>query len=242
MPRAGLATITQRVGKKHQEVLEREKQILSVARKLFDEVGYLGLTMDRIAEQVGWSKPTVYQHFSSKEEVMMGLALENIRERHRLNEQAASFNGRPRERMLAVGEAASRLYPGHIDLEWILYSTSIREKTSPEWQLLLSQEEARELGLLARIVEDAVAAGDLELPASMRVENVVYALWSLHFGGYGIYNTKFPFVQLETLRFTKLIGTVAWAGNAMMDGFGWRPLSSEWDYTKTLAKIRQELF
>ncbi len=69
MPRAGLNTITQRVSKKHQEVLEREKQILSVARKLLDELGYLGLTMDRIAEQVGWSKPTVYQHFSSKEEV-----------------------------------------------------------------------------------------------------------------------------------------------------------------------------
>jgi hypothetical protein len=27
-----------------------------------------------------------------------------------------------------------------------------------------------------------------------------------------------------------------------MDGFGWRPLSSEWDYRSTMRRIHEELF
>ncbi len=28
----------------------------------------------------------------------------------------------------------------------------------------------------------------------------------------------------------------------LLDGFGWRPLSSEWDYSKTVDRVRTELF
>lgn len=28
----------------------------------------------------------------------------------------------------------------------------------------------------------------------------------------------------------------------LLDGFGWRPLSTEWDYAKTVERVRSELF
>ncbi len=53
---------------------ERRKQllreeILEVAQSLIAEHGYAAMSMDELAARVGISKPTLYGHFSSKEEV-----------------------------------------------------------------------------------------------------------------------------------------------------------------------------
>ncbi len=48
----------------------REKDILECAGKLLAERGYADLNMDDLAEAVGISKPTLYQHFKSKEDLV----------------------------------------------------------------------------------------------------------------------------------------------------------------------------
>ena len=48
---------------KKQEIIDRPQAILRVARSIFRDRGYLGLSMDRIAEQMGVAKGTIYQHF-----------------------------------------------------------------------------------------------------------------------------------------------------------------------------------
>jgi AcrR family transcriptional regulator len=45
---------------------ERRSQLLDVAGGLFAELGFHGLSMGRLAEAAGVSKPVVYQHFASK--------------------------------------------------------------------------------------------------------------------------------------------------------------------------------
>jgi AcrR family transcriptional regulator len=45
---------------------QRRSQLLDVAGRLFAESGFHGLSMERLAEAAGVSKPVVYQHFSSK--------------------------------------------------------------------------------------------------------------------------------------------------------------------------------
>lgn len=231
----------QKLNRKQEELLLREERILRVGRALLKESGYLGLTMDRLSAQVELSKPILYQHFSSKEELVMGLALENGLERIRLYGKAAQFDGRPRERMLALGAFAERIYPAHLEVEIVLYTNSIRAKASAELQQLLLDNEGRVLAIMTGIVKDAIALGDLELPVSMLPENFTYALWALNFGSYVIRNTDIPLHQFKELTFTKLGGTLNWAANAMMDGMGWRPLSTEWDYGKTLERIREQL-
>ena len=62
------------LSRKQREIQEREALILEVAREMLLERGYLGVTMDRIAQAIEYSKGTVYQHFSSKEDVLVALA------------------------------------------------------------------------------------------------------------------------------------------------------------------------
>jgi AcrR family transcriptional regulator len=46
---------------------EREQQMVDVAEEMFAERGFLGTSMDEVAERVGVSKPMIYEYFGSKE-------------------------------------------------------------------------------------------------------------------------------------------------------------------------------
>ena len=75
--------------RKERQRAERDELILRVARELLLEKGYLGLTMDRIAKATEYSKGTIYQHYSCKEEVVIALAI-----------QTAEIRGTVRQRIL----------------------------------------------------------------------------------------------------------------------------------------------
>ena len=60
--------------RKQREIREREQLILDVARDMLLTRAYLGVTMDRIAQEIEYSNGTVYQHFSNKEDVLVASA------------------------------------------------------------------------------------------------------------------------------------------------------------------------
>ena len=49
---------------------ERRKNIIHEAANLFNKFGYFNTSMDKIAEAVGFSKPTLYYYISSKEQIL----------------------------------------------------------------------------------------------------------------------------------------------------------------------------
>lgn len=63
------------LSRKDQVRLEREELILSVALSLLKESGLNGLTMQAIADRTEYSKGTIYQHFSCKEDVLAKLVI-----------------------------------------------------------------------------------------------------------------------------------------------------------------------
>src|SRR5271157_369507 len=56
----------------------REDTIRESAMRLLAENGYSAMTMDDVANDVGISKATLYQHFKSKEELVVDVVLNNI--------------------------------------------------------------------------------------------------------------------------------------------------------------------
>lgn len=57
---------------------ERELLILAEAERLLSTEGYEGLVMDRLAELVGVSKGTLYQHFANKEDLVGAIVLRGL--------------------------------------------------------------------------------------------------------------------------------------------------------------------
>src|ERR671931_2561729 len=52
---------------------ERRAQLLAVARRLFGRSGFHGVSMDQVAREAGVTKPILYDHFNSKEELYVAL-------------------------------------------------------------------------------------------------------------------------------------------------------------------------
>ena len=73
---------------KQQEIRDREELLLDVAQRMLLERGYEDLRMDRIAEAVGVSKGTVYQHFGSRDDLLAAVAARSAATRAALFERA----------------------------------------------------------------------------------------------------------------------------------------------------------
>ena len=175
--------------RKQKERQQREQRILHVAREMFNQQGYLGLNMDRIAERLEYSKGTIYNHFGCKEEIIIALAIETSNVHLALFQRAASASGSSRERISAIGlafEIFVRLHPDHFTLITLLRGESLRHKTSDRRQAVMRNCELRSTGIVAGIVRDGIAQGDLALPAEVVAEDVVFGLWSLTFGAYSL--------------------------------------------------------
>ncbi len=233
-----MATVT----RKQREILDRQQHMLQIARDIFCQRGYLGLNMDRIAEQMGVAKGTVYQHFKNKEEVILALAVETLEKRKRMFERAVVFRGRARERMAAVGCAAELFvinFPDHFELEKVLSCSSIIEKTGETLQLAKTAAEIKCISLVSGLVRDAIASGDLDLPGPISPDQVVFGLWSLTYGGYSIMESQETLIQMGIDDGFQMVRDLS---NQFLDGFGWRPLSRETSYDQVYERVQQQLF
>ncbi len=227
--------------RKQREWQQREELILDVARQMLLDNGYLGLNMDRIAEAVEYSKGTIYQHFSCKEEILCAICTQNLEQMVSLFEQAAIFSGRTRERIMAIGEAYDlfvKLYPQHFQSSQISQTVSLEKQTSEARQQRLEACEHRCLGIVSGIVRDGLTQGDLVLPTWITPEQFTFGLWALASGAHAIMAHK----PLESLGIERPHDTLYNNYHIMLDGVGWQPLSHVWDYEQTRARIRREVF
>jgi AcrR family transcriptional regulator len=62
--------------RKQQEIQARDGLILSAANNLFADQGYHTTTMQHIADTIGYSKGTIYQHYTCKENVLATLFIQ----------------------------------------------------------------------------------------------------------------------------------------------------------------------
>jgi hypothetical protein len=164
------------------------------------------------------------------------------RERVRLFEQAATFAGRPRERMAAVGlsyDLFAMLYPTYVRIEQIVTADSIRSKASPQRLDSLQARENACLAITTGLVRDAIAVGDLELPPGTSPEVLVMGLWMITYGGLSLIAGKPEMAHPDLGDPSEMLRRNQ---NAILDGYGWRPLTHEWDYEATRRRALTEVF
>lgn len=84
--------------------MEREKLIVSAARELVEAEGWDAVTTRRLAEQVEYSQPVLYSHFSGKDAIMAAVAVEGFADlADELSTARASVE--PAEAVAAVSKA-----------------------------------------------------------------------------------------------------------------------------------------
>lgn len=243
-PTSTRVDLAQRPGetRKQREIRVREAKILAVAREQVLDGGYLGLNMDRIAAQIEYSKGTIYQHFRNKEEILLALANQALDTRQRMFQAAAAVEGPHRVRLATVGAAAEAFveqFSYHFKVEQIVRAASIWEKTSPERRRLMEACERQCMATVVRIVNDAVAAGDLTLDLGVRAEEIVFGMWSIYLGAQIISHTSHA---LSEIGIASPVESLRTNQSRMLDGYGWRPLGAEFDYSAYMDRIKTECF
>ncbi len=230
------------ISRKQREIQEREERILEVASQMLGEMGYLGVTMDRIAEAIEYSKGTVYQHFRNKEELLIALMMRRKKKMVSMFQRAAAFDGVTRERITAVGEAYvlfTQLFPVEFANLPTLLSPSICDKASPERrdELLCQDQECMEV--VTGVVTDAVECGELSLPADISPVELVFGLWSTMYGSLTLMRTAIPFAEIGI---PDPHGALMRNLQALLDGVGWKPTCDDFDCRRTIERTRAEVF
>jgi AcrR family transcriptional regulator len=227
--------------RKQREVLQRELHLLEVARKMLVAHGYAGLSMDRLAEATEYSKGTVYQHFSTKEDLVMALAAQSLEQRTALFDRVAHFKARPRERMQGIGvadELFAKTYPYSFRSELIIKMADLGDRATPERRERLEAHEHRCTGIVRGFIEEAIEVGDLDPSAS--VSRVMFAVITMVIGTHTV-TSSFGSMMNKTGIFNPF-DALRDNIQVLLDGFGWKPLSTEWDYAETDRRIAKEVF
>jgi AcrR family transcriptional regulator len=226
---------------KQREIRERESRILELAMPMISEGGLSSLSMEVIAQQIQAAKGTVYNHFPNKEEIVLALAVKAVERRLELFNHAVMMRGKSRARIAAIGLACefyADRYRELFQIEILIRNDNVLEKTSQQRQEVLRTCEGRCMHIVAGAVRDAVACGDLDLPTGQAVEDIVYGLWSLVYGGLMIEVTSPSLADVGILQPRLAIRR---NGNALLDGLSWKPLYNKEQYEAWTEQVFSHL-
>lgn len=227
--------------RKQRELKARESLILDQAHLLLEEKGYLGLNLDELAERIEYAKGTIYLHFSTKEDLLLGVVVRLSQERAALFRQATRFPGLTRERCAAVGIADLLLKerrPHAFQLMQLVHTSSVWEKTSPARRRSMHQTLLDAMEPVVGLVREAILAGDI-LRRDLTPEQIVLGLFSMSKGAMLIESNSGDFgggwaaFVTETLQFVR---------HVFCDGVGWTPLYADHDYPSVEKNIREDYF
>lgn len=228
--------------RKEREWLAREQLILNTAQKILQQHGFHSLTMERIAAEIEYSKGTVYNHFSSKEEIINAISCRCMNKLIDMFSRAQHYPGNHRERIAAIGIAHSlyaQLHPTEIQNMQMLKSADVREKITVTMQQQMLELEQTVTGIVMDIVRDAINAGDIPATQACVPDSIVLGLWSMGYGSNLLHLSGIPFDQLGMQQPLDMM----WLNShKLLDSYQWQPLSHRFDLNELKAKLCNSLY
>ena len=226
------------------ELAQREQLFISTARELIRRDGLMNLQMSRLAEECDYATGTLYQHFVSKEDLLVALMTDSLRLRTELFELAGSWQGPSRERMFAIAVADMifvRRYPEHFRIEQFAHTEVVWGAASKE-RREEHFEAARPLcDTVLKIVRDAAGAGDID-PKNQTAEEISLGLWALALGMHNLAHTE---GLLELYGVNDPYVLMGRHMHHILNGLGWEPLfdpTPPQALAQMIQRLKREIF
>lgn len=230
------------LSRKQREIANRHALFLEIAESILAEEGFHLLSMERIAEVAEYSKGTVYQHFTCKEEILIQLCIKCMMQLYSLFERASQFDGSQRDRVIAIFYAHqlwSHIGNNQTDMMMHLSMHGVREKVTENSLQKHDELEQNLVALVSGIVQQAMKDGMLPKHKHIQPAEIVFGVWSLNTGGQMLQLSDLP---LEDFGVTNANMTLLRTLNIMLDGLQWQPLHNEAQFKKLLKKLNTEVF
>lgn len=231
--------------RRQRERVQREEHILDTAQELIQREGLLNLQMSRLAEACDYAVGTLYQHFSSKEDLLVALTTRKSLSRIELFERAAAWQGPARERLLAIALADTLLLdrsPEMFRLSQFVFTEVVWGAASPGRRREALATGAPIERLVTGIVRNALVSGDLPQNLGMSPLEVTLGTWTQCLGMHNLIHAEGVLDgqhvhQPYQLLFKHL--------NHLLNGYGWRPLMTPVDdahVTEQIERLCRDVF
>jgi AcrR family transcriptional regulator len=226
------------------DVAEREQLFLDSARDLIRQDGLLNLQMARIAERCDYAVGTLYQHFASKEDLLVALSTDNLQHRVDLFRRVCDWKAGSRDRMMGIAVADMmfvRLYPEHFRLAQLAFTEVVWGAASSE-RRRLALDAGEPLGQVCDgIISEAVHCGDLKL-RGLKPQELGLGPWALTIGTHSIIHID---GVLEPGQVSDPYRLMMKHLHYLLNGFDWQPLfdpSDDVALDQMIKRICSEVF
>ncbi len=140
----------------------KRERILEEAVKLFYARGFTGTTLDDIAAELGVTKPFIYTHFRSKNDLLAAVCLPTIEMSVAAIQRGVDTAGSPTEKLRLAVEGFTRVV---IERQPNIAIFFREEKNlAPEALAEIVQTQKKFDRLLSKLLTDGVEAGEFDIP------------------------------------------------------------------------------
>lgn len=225
--------------RRQREIQEREARFLDAADELIATDGLLNLQMARIAERCQYAVGTLYQHFSSKEDLLLALVMRGAGNRMAMFERVAQWTAPSRDRMFALSVADMIFVNRNPDffrlVQYAMCQVAWNAASPARRQQVLESAQPLQ-DLIDHIVDEAIATGDLD-PGGMTRRELCCGFWALNLGFHYLAHAE------------GVLDSVAAAGHPyqlmcrhyqhLLNGLGWNPLFDVSDHAALDALVKK---
>ena len=135
-------------------------RLLCAAVHVFDRKGYAAASVREIVELAGVTKPALYYHFGSKEQLLVAILNEAAREFGDVMRRAVEHQGSTRERLLYYAETVHAMFSQNVPLIRVAHAMFVGpSEAAPTFDFTLFDRHAKEA--IGSIVADGLAIGEV---------------------------------------------------------------------------------
>lgn len=222
--------------RKQREFAEREQRFLAAAREQICHDGLLSLQMAKVARGCDYATGTLYQHFASKEDLLVAISAEMASTRVEFFQRAADWQAPSRDRMFAIAVADmlfAHRYPEHFRLAQFVFTEVIWQAASPQ-RRQHALEVCKPLGLIVEgIVNDAITAGDIN-PHGRAPLELSIGQWTMTLGTHNLVHAE-GVLDLYDLKdpYRLMLNQI----QMLLNGMNWQPQVDPFDEQQLTDKI-----
>lgn len=201
----------------------REQLFLDTARRLIREEGLLTLQMARLARACDYATGTLYQHFASKEDLLVALATQRLGEHCALFCRVAAWKAGTRERMFGLtvaDEYFSRRHPTYSRLMQYVFTEVVWETATQERRECLTAKLAPVVAAISAVVEEAIGRGEVDA-GILNAQELMLGPWAMCHGMQSLLQTRGMLAQLAIGAPRRTLYVHA---QILLNGMNWQPL------------------
>jgi AcrR family transcriptional regulator len=229
--------------RKQREFELREKMFLDKAEELIRTDGLMNLQMARLADACDYATGTLYQHFTSKEDLLVALACASSAGHVAVFQRLGHWQAVTRDRMFAVvvcDADYAHNNPVHTRLMQYVFTQAVWENASEQRRAVTLAHCDPISEVVSTIVREAIKCGDL--PASGRPEmELALGPWCLSEGMHHLISTQ---GLLEACGIKNPRQLLFQQVHTYLNGMNWQPLMDLADseaIEKLVDRIRAEV-